>query len=99
MRARILTGAWEVPAVFRLLQEIGGLSDSEMRRTFNMGIGMVACVPPGTGYSAVRALAEAGEQACVIGSVEQEATVWCTRNEPAWHPDFGARLELRGDRR
>ena len=71
MRARILTGTWEVPAVFRLIQEIGGLSDSEMRRTFNMGIGMVACVPAGTGCSAVRALAEAGEQACVIGSVEQ----------------------------
>ena len=35
------TGRWEVPALFKLLQEWGDIPDREMYRTFNMGIGMV----------------------------------------------------------
>jgi phosphoribosylformylglycinamidine cyclo-ligase len=37
-------GAWEIPEVFQLLQREGRISDEEMRRTFNMGIGMALCV-------------------------------------------------------
>ncbi|XP_073106681.1 phosphoribosylformylglycinamidine cyclo-ligase, chloroplastic/mitochondrial [Elaeis guineensis] len=44
--AKILANSWEVPAVFRWIQEAGGIEDSEMRRTFNMGIGMVLVVSP-----------------------------------------------------
>ena len=32
---------WEVPPIFRLIQERGGIADSEMARVFNLGIGMV----------------------------------------------------------
>ncbi|KAL6856844.1 hypothetical protein ACP4OV_018226 [Aristida adscensionis] len=42
--AKIYTGSWEVPPVFRWLQQVGGIDDAEMRRTFNMGIGMVLVV-------------------------------------------------------
>ncbi|XP_008776989.1 phosphoribosylformylglycinamidine cyclo-ligase, chloroplastic/mitochondrial-like [Phoenix dactylifera] len=42
--AKILTNSWEVPAVFKWMQEAGGIEDAEMRRTFNMGIGMVLVV-------------------------------------------------------
>jgi phosphoribosylformylglycinamidine cyclo-ligase len=35
-----------VPPLFRWLQEKGGIADSEMRRTFNMGVGLVAVVDP-----------------------------------------------------
>ncbi|CAK9210066.1 unnamed protein product [Sphagnum jensenii] len=38
------TGSWEVPPIFKWLQEKGGVEDVEMRRTFNMGIGMVLIV-------------------------------------------------------
>jgi phosphoribosylformylglycinamidine cyclo-ligase len=38
-------GAWEVPPVFGLIAERGGVSTDEMRRVFNLGIGMVAIVP------------------------------------------------------
>ena len=38
---------WEVPAVFRAIQEAGGVHPDEMWRTFNMGVGMVAVVPAG----------------------------------------------------
>jgi len=37
--------AWEIPPVFQLIQEIGEISDNEMRRTFNCGIGLVVIVP------------------------------------------------------
>lgn len=33
--------AWEVPEIFRVAQKAGGISDHEMYKTFNMGIGMV----------------------------------------------------------
>eukprot|EP00894_Picocystis_sp_ML_P003824 jgi/Pico_ML_1/54341/g4703.t1 len=33
--------SWEIPPLFQWLQKAGGVSDSEMFRTFNMGIGMV----------------------------------------------------------
>ncbi|MBI5630639.1 MAG: phosphoribosylformylglycinamidine cyclo-ligase [Elusimicrobia bacterium] len=39
--------AWKVPPIFRELQEIGQVPESEMWRTFNMGIGMVAVIRPG----------------------------------------------------
>ena len=41
LQARVDTASWEVPQVFRWLQETGGVSDAEMRRAFNMGIGLV----------------------------------------------------------
>lgn len=40
--ARIHAGGWKVPALFAILQRWGNISDEEMRRVFNLGIGMVA---------------------------------------------------------
>lgn len=37
----ITRGAWEEPAIFGLMQNLGNVEDSEMFRTFNMGIGMI----------------------------------------------------------
>ena len=33
--------AWEVPAIFKLIQKTGDIADEEMRHAFNMGIGMI----------------------------------------------------------
>jgi phosphoribosylformylglycinamidine cyclo-ligase len=44
--ARIQTGAWEIPPVFRWLQEKGRVPMDDMRRTFNMGIGLIVVVAP-----------------------------------------------------
>jgi len=41
LRAVIDRRAWEVPPIFRLIQERGRVPDDEMWRVFNMGIGMV----------------------------------------------------------
>jgi len=43
---RIDRAAWQVPAVFRLIQECGHVDEVEMYRVFNMGIGMVLLVSP-----------------------------------------------------
>ncbi|PKA59277.1 Phosphoribosylformylglycinamidine cyclo-ligase, chloroplastic/mitochondrial [Apostasia shenzhenica] len=61
----IFTDSWEVPAVFKWLQKAGGIEDAEMRRTFNMGIGMVLVVTP---EASERILAE-HSSACRIGEV------------------------------
>jgi phosphoribosylformylglycinamidine cyclo-ligase len=37
--------AWVRPPIFDLLQRLGGLSEREMNRTFNVGLGMIAIVP------------------------------------------------------
>lgn len=42
----ISTSAWQVPPMFQWLQQAGNISDAEMRRTFNCGVGMVVVVDP-----------------------------------------------------
>lgn len=44
VQARIRLDSWEVPGMWSLIQEKGGISTAEMYRVFNMGIGMVAVV-------------------------------------------------------
>lgn len=38
------TGSWEIPPLFRWIQQEGGIGDAEMRRVFNMGLGMILIV-------------------------------------------------------
>ncbi len=45
--ARIERTAWQVPPIFRLIQERGRVAEIEMYRVFNMGIGFVLIVSPG----------------------------------------------------
>lgn len=43
---RIERGSWPVPPLFELLRKLGNVSDAEMYRTFNMGVGLViVCAP------------------------------------------------------
>jgi len=70
LKAVIETRAWEVPPVFRCIQEIGGVAEAEMRRTFNMGIGFVLVVPEKEAGEVQAFLAAAGESAWIIGCVE-----------------------------
>ncbi len=61
---------WEPPRVFTELQELGGVSDREMFKVFNMGIGMVAVVPADEVYVALDVLRTAGHRAVEIGAIE-----------------------------
>ena len=71
LRARIRRESWDVPAVFRRLQEIGEIDDLEMLRTFNMGIGMIVCVPSGRVREALAVLGDRDEPAYHLGYVER----------------------------
>lgn len=61
--------SWEVPMVFKKLQEWGNVDWKEMYRTFNMGVGMVLVIDPSE-VDAVRAhLTETGETFFELGEV------------------------------
>jgi phosphoribosylformylglycinamidine cyclo-ligase len=55
----IETGSWPVPPIFSLIQQRGDIADEEMVRTFNVGIGMTAVVPPELADAALGAATEA----------------------------------------
>ncbi len=61
---------WEAPRVFGEIARLGGVDPDEMRRVFNMGIGMVAVVPADEVYAALDVLRTAGHRAVQIGTVE-----------------------------
>lgn len=69
-KAVIDRSSWQMPAVFRWLQEQGNIEEQEMYRTFNCGVGMVLCVPAEQAEAAREFLASQGETAWVIGRVE-----------------------------
>ena len=67
--ARIHLDAWDVPPIFRLVQERGGVEDAEMYRVFNMGVGMVLVVAP----EALAAVQSAVPEARIVGEVTKGA--------------------------
>jgi len=67
--AQIDSGTWELPGVFKWLQQEGNIETREMARTFNCGIGMVAIVSPDNSEAAQKILRAHGEDVIVIGEV------------------------------
>ena len=67
--------SWDIPPVFNFLQQAGKITDPEMMRTFNNGIGFVAVVPEDSTQEIVDRLTAMDEKAFVIGEVvEQKGT-------------------------
>jgi phosphoribosylformylglycinamidine cyclo-ligase len=58
-----------LPAVFQWLQQAGSVSDEEMRRTFNCGVGLVMAVDPQVANPLMERLANEGEAPFVIGEL------------------------------
>jgi phosphoribosylformylglycinamidine cyclo-ligase len=71
-KAVVDTNSWQQPEIFGWLQKKGGIEDFEMLRTFNCGVGMVACVDAENVDAAIALLAEQGEQAWVLGSIKDK---------------------------
>ncbi|SEA30096.1 phosphoribosylformylglycinamidine cyclo-ligase [Microbulbifer marinus] len=71
--ARVDVSSWELPPVFRWLRDAGNIDGREMYRTFNCGVGMVICVPADAADGALATLQKLGEDAFVIGSIEDAA--------------------------
>jgi phosphoribosylformylglycinamidine cyclo-ligase len=67
--AQIEIGSWPVLPIFEHLRELGKVSDEEMMRTFNMGIGLIAAIPAAKFARAKNLFARAEEKYFVIGRV------------------------------
>ncbi|MFH0998398.1 MAG: phosphoribosylformylglycinamidine cyclo-ligase [Pseudomonadota bacterium] len=65
----IRKGSWSIPPVFEFLQDAGNVSDAEMMRTFNNGIGMIAVVPEQAAQDVLERLNGAEVQAFLMGEV------------------------------
>ena len=68
--AIIDTSSWEVPTVFRVLQQAGAVEPAEMHRTFNMGVGMVVICAPSDVKSVLSAASAAGIAGWKLGSLK-----------------------------
>jgi len=71
LSARIERSAWPLPPLFQWLQERGQVTDEELFRVFNCGIGMVVVVRAADAARALRALKASGETAWRIGTIER----------------------------
>jgi phosphoribosylformylglycinamidine cyclo-ligase len=69
--AHVNLDAVSVPKVFGWLARVGGMSEREMLRTFNCGVGMVAAIAAGEAERLVTHLTQQGEKAAIIGSVTE----------------------------
>ena len=62
-------GSWPVLPIFEHLRELGQVSQDEMMRTFNMGIGLIAAIPAAKFVRAKNLLDRSEEKFHVIGRV------------------------------
>jgi phosphoribosylformylglycinamidine cyclo-ligase len=67
--AQIEIGSWPVLPIFEHLRTLGSVSQEEMMRTFNMGIGLIAAIPAAKFTKAKNLLDRAEEKFYVIGRV------------------------------
>jgi phosphoribosylformylglycinamidine cyclo-ligase len=77
LAARIERAAWKMPPLFRWLKDEGNVTDAELYRVFNCGIGMVVVVREADAARSIKLLKAAGETAWRIGRIVRR-----TRNEP-----------------
>ncbi len=67
--AKLDSSAWQLPKIFTYLQQQGNISDTEMRRVFNCGIGMVIIISADDVEKSTQILQKMGEQVYIIGSI------------------------------
>jgi phosphoribosylformylglycinamidine cyclo-ligase len=62
--------SWESPRIFDEIQRLGEVSDDEMAKVFNLGVGMILVVPPDDAFRAIDVLRSHGHAARRIGEVQ-----------------------------
>lgn len=70
VRAVVKKDSYEIPMIFKMLQEDGRIEEKIMYNTFNMGIGMVMAVNPAEVDRCVEAIRTAGETPVLLGEVQ-----------------------------
>ncbi|CAG7645860.1 phosphoribosylformylglycinamidine cyclo-ligase [Paenibacillus allorhizosphaerae] len=69
VNADINYGSWPILPIFELMQREGGISNNDMFRTFNMGIGMVVIVAEADAAKAIELFERQGEKAYTLGRI------------------------------
>jgi len=69
VEAVITRGSWEEPRIFAEIQTAGSVTDDEMEHVFNLGLGMLAVVAPGTQLHALDRIRAAGHDAWIVGEL------------------------------
>ena len=69
--AVIKKDSYEVPAIFKMMQERANIAEDMMYNTFNMGIGMIVAVAPEDVQKTMEAMKSAGDIPYVVGIVEE----------------------------
>jgi phosphoribosylformylglycinamidine cyclo-ligase len=69
--ARVDPESWELPPLFTTLQQAGRISTGEMRDVFNLGVGLIAVLPPDAVAAAQRAASTQGVPTWVMGEVHR----------------------------
>ena len=67
---KIHWGNWDIPPIFKLIQETGDISMEEMRKVFNVGIGLVAIIHRSNEELTLQLAHEVKEHPLVIGEIE-----------------------------
>ena len=70
LRIKINWTSWPRPAIFDLIQKLGDVPEEDMRRTFNLGVGMILVVGPEYADAVRLTIKNAGESAWLIGAIE-----------------------------
>jgi phosphoribosylformylglycinamidine cyclo-ligase len=71
VRAVVDEDSWPKQPVFSLIEKFGNVPHADMRRTFNMGIGLIVVVEKGKADIAVKTLKKAGYHGYLIGEIEK----------------------------
>ncbi len=69
LSVEIDSNSWELPPIFKWLQEQGNVEQQEMNKTFNCGVGMVICVSQENKNHAIDRLSSMGETVWEIGKI------------------------------
>lgn len=70
VQAVIQKGSYPIPPIFKLLADKGGIEETMMYNTYNMGIGMIVAVDSADVKRTMEAMEKAGEQPYEIGSIK-----------------------------
>ena len=73
--AQIDLDSWELPGVFKWMADLGAISETEMLKTFNCGVGMILVVKADEAEALTKLLRQAGETVYPMGNVTETTGV------------------------
>ena len=71
LRLDVAWDAWPESLIFDIIRQAGGVPEEDMRRTFNLGLGLVMVVEKGAAEGVLSSLKSQGENAYIIGAVSR----------------------------